>query len=191
MNRRMGPPGSPVWHRMLDGAEAILQELGYGALTSRSVADHIGVKQRLVYYYFRSMDDLIVETFRRLAARELERLDGALTGDNSLHEVWNVCVHTADTRMVAEFMALANRIDALRQEVVAYIETTRRIQVSALEKAFSQDQGGPMPTAAMAILVTSAALTLHREAAIGVSMGHAEVTKVIEDFIARYEPETR
>ena len=48
---------------MLDSAEDILREEGYGALTSRRVAERLGVKQRLVYYYFRTMDDLIAETF--------------------------------------------------------------------------------------------------------------------------------
>ena len=68
--RRMGPKGSPIWSSMLDAAEVILCEEGYGALTSRRVAERIGVKQRLVYYYFRTMDELIVETFRRLSSRE-------------------------------------------------------------------------------------------------------------------------
>ena len=54
---------------MLDGAEVILRDEGYGALTSRRVAECINVKQRLVYYYFKTMDDLIVETFRRLSLR--------------------------------------------------------------------------------------------------------------------------
>src|ERR1043166_1173025 len=58
---------------MLDGAEGILRDEGYAALTSRAVAERCGVKQRLVYYYFQTMDELIVETFRRMAVRELER----------------------------------------------------------------------------------------------------------------------
>ena len=67
-SRRMGSPGSPQWSRMLDAAETILCEEGYAALTSRRVAEHVGAKQRLVYYYFRTMDELAVETFRRSTA---------------------------------------------------------------------------------------------------------------------------
>ena len=78
--RRMGQPGAPNWEAMLDGAEAILREEGYGALTSRAVAERIGVKQRLVYYYFHTMDDLIVATFRRLSTRELKRLRDEASG---------------------------------------------------------------------------------------------------------------
>jgi AcrR family transcriptional regulator len=186
--RRMGPPGSPIWHSMLDSAEEILREEGYGALTSRSVAERTGVKQRLVYYYFRTMDDLIVESFRRLATRELEQLEGALSGNSPLREIWDVCVHTADARLVAEFMALANRIDALRAEVIIFIEESRRMQVAALTEALkNRPEAAGMPAVALAMFATSAALTVHREATIGVSTGHDEVLGVITAFIDRLE----
>ena len=68
--RRMGAPGSTNWGMMLDAAEAILCEEGYGALSSRRVAEKAGFKQRLVYYYFRSMDELAVEMFVHCAAVE-------------------------------------------------------------------------------------------------------------------------
>ena len=79
--RRMGPPGSATWNLVLDAAERILIEEGYGELTSRRIAERIGIKQRLIYYYFHTMDDVIVETFRRMSRRELERLQNALKAD--------------------------------------------------------------------------------------------------------------
>jgi len=186
--RRMGPKGSPIWHSMLDAAEHILCEEGYGALTSRAVAERIGVKQRLVYYYFRTMDELIVETFRRLAIREKERMSKALAHDLPLREIWEVCVRTTDTRLVSEFMALANRIEELRSEVHDYIEESRRMQVFALSKAMAgRGDDTTLPPIAAAIFATSAALAIHREAEIGIRAGHAEVLKIIEDFIARWD----
>ena len=189
IGRRMGPKGSEIWLAMLDAAEVILRDEGYGALTSRRVADHIGVKQRLVYYYFATMDELIVETFRRLVARDLERLRNALASRHSLREIWDVCVHTTDTRLVSEFMALANRVEDLRVEVADYIEAARTMQVEALCAAMKQSGRdiGLAPVAA-AIFASSAALTVHREAEIGLKTGHAEVMAVIDDFIARLDP---
>lgn len=188
--RRMGPKGSEVWSSMLDAAEDILREEGYGELTSRRVAERIGVKQRLVYYYFQTMDELIVETFRRLTARDLERLDHALASNHRLREIWDVCVHTTDTRIVSEFMALANRIEPLRREVSEYIRICREMQVTALAEAMratNADDG--LPPIAAAIFATSAALTVHREAELGVSCGHQEVMDVIDAFIARLDPD--
>lgn len=174
---------------MLDASEEVLRDLGYGALTSRAVAERTGVKQRLVYYYFETMDELIVETFRRLKTRELERMRGALAGHHSLREIWDVCVHTTDTRMVLEFTALANRIEDLRQEVRDYIEVSREMQVSAIADALKRRGIEPgIAPAAAAIFASSAALTVHREAEIGVRMGHAEVMAVIDDYIARLDP---
>lgn len=184
----MGPKGSVIWTSMLDAAEEILRDEGYGALTSRAVAERIGVKQRLVYYYFRSMDELIVETFQRMVVREKERLAKALSHERPLREIWDICVKTDDTRLVSEFMALANRIEGLRVEVRGFIEDSRRMQVFALAKAMAgrEQQGEPAPVAA-AIFATSAALAMHREAELGIQFGHAEVMTIIDGFIARWD----
>lgn len=185
----MGPIGSPNWSAMLDAAEDILREEGYAALTSRRVAERVGVKQRLVYYYFSTMDDLVVATFRTLAERELGRLRSALEGERPIHEIWNVCVHTSDARLIAEFTALANRVEPLRAEVIAYVETTRRMQIEALAGTSGfNDAFGSLPPAAVAVLATSVALSLTREGELGVSMGHAETLRLIDGLIGRLEP---
>lgn len=189
-SRRMGPKGSDIWHAMLDAAERILRDAGYGALTSRLVAEETGVKQRLVYYYFQTMDELIVETFRRLAARDLDRMRQALAGNHSLRDIWDVCVRTSDTRMVQEFMALANRSEPLREEVRCYIEQAREMHVAALTKAAKTAKTDkPFPAVAAAIFASSAALALHREAQVGVTTGHAEVMAIIDGLIAELDPE--
>ena len=146
--RRMGPKGSEIWHAMLDAAEQILQDQGYGELTSRSLAECVGVKQRLVYYYFATMDELIVETFRRLALREIERLDQAVASDHALREIWKVFGASADTKLVSEFCALANRIEGLREEVKAHIETCRRLKVAALQRGPGDHRAAFGPVAA-------------------------------------------
>ena len=132
--RRMGPRGSEVWQSMLDAAEQVLRDQGYGALTSRSVAEAIGVKQRLIYYYFQTMDELIVETFRRLAARDLERLKEAVASGMSPQDIWQHGIDNADTKLSAEFVALANRVEPLRLEVKAYIQESRQVIADALLK---------------------------------------------------------
>lgn len=187
-SRRMGPAGSPTWLAMVEAAEAILRKDGHAKLSSRSVAEEIGVKQRLVYYYFETMDDLIVATFRSLAARELERLQAALASGQPVREIWNVCIHTSDARLIAEFTAVANRIDLLRDEVIAYIETTRRLQIAALSEAPGFAKAfGTLPPSVVATLATSLALSLTREAQLGVAIGHAETNAAIEALLKLVE----
>lgn len=187
-NRRMGPVGSDNWLAMLDAAEATLQEEGYGALTSRRIAERVGVKQRLVYYYFQTMDDLIVETFRRMSVRELERMRSTLAADCPLRQLWDVCIHTTDSRVVAEFMALAHRIDELRTEVVRFIEESRAIQSEAIRRALEKSgKTVGLDADGIALLATGVALSMNRETSIGVSAGHGAILKMIGTFLDAVE----
>ncbi|WP_229736514.1 TetR/AcrR family transcriptional regulator [Novosphingobium endophyticum] len=182
--RRMGPPGSENWHAMLDGAEDILREEGHAELTSRRIAERIGVKQRLVYYYFHTMDDLVVALFRRLSERELKRLRDALNSPHSLREMWNTNVGSTDARLISEFMALANRIADLRAEVIHFIEESRDIEIEAIEAAVRRKaNSNAIPPAALAILASSVALSLSRERQLGVSSGHEVVLALIDAFL--------
>ena len=188
-DRRMGPPGSDNWHAMLDGAEAVLREEGHAALTSRRIAERIGVKQRLVYYYFATMDDLIIDLFHRLSVRELERLRQAAASGLPLREIWDVCINTTDARLISQFMALANRIEGLGKEVIHFIEESRAIQVAALAQALGRSpQATSLDPAAVAIIATSVALTLTRERQLGTQAGHDAVLAMFERFLASIEP---
>ncbi len=187
--RRMGPEGSDNWHAMLDGAEAILREEGHAALTSRRVAERIGVKQRLVYYYFRTMDELIISLFRRMAERELVRLAAAAAQPHPLRALWDISLYSTDSRLIAEFMALANRIDGLKREVVHFIEAAREIEVAVLAQAMNRvPQAGNMGPTALSVTITSLALLLSRESQLGVAMGHAEIMAALEAFLDQVEP---
>lgn len=190
--RRMGSVTSAKAESMLDAAVEILREEGHAALTSRRVAEYLGVKQRLVYYYFRTMDDLILETFKRLAIRDLARLGNAVTSEHALHEIWEVCINSTDARLVTEFMALANRNDGLRQVVIAFIEESRNLQVAALKNALAKTRGtySRWQPEVIAFVATSLALALNREAALGVRKCHGAVKKMIQAFFDDIEPGT-
>lgn len=187
--RRMGNIDSPMGEAMLKATEEVLKEEGYAALTSRRVAEQVGVKQRLVYYYFATMDDLIIESFRRLAVRDLERLKQIIaSSDRPLGAIWEACMNTADSRLVAEFMALAYRNEGLREEVVKFIENSRDIQVAAIRQSLSKkDADKDAKPVALALLGSSVALAMNREAAIGVTKGHQTVKRLIKKLCAKLD----
>lgn len=189
-NRRMGPPGSEIWHSMLDGAEDILREEGHAALTSRRIAERIGVKQRLVYYYFHTMDALIVEMFRRSSERDLQRLQETSVSEMPLRQLWEICFHSHDARLISEYMALANRLTELRAEVIRFIETSRNIQVRALTDAIERQKKKrktAIPANAIALMATSIGLSLNREEQLGVKSGHVETFEVLNTFLEGLE----
>lgn len=185
----MGPAGSENWHAMLDGAEYILREEGHARLTSRRIAECIGVKQRLVYYYFKSMDELIVDLFRRLSERELKRLRVASESQHALRQIWNTNVGSTDARLISEFMALANRLEDLKIEVIKFIQDSRAIAIAAIRAALArQTIPNALPAPALAIVAASVALSVSREAQLGINMGHEDIMTVVEGFIAALEP---
>lgn len=187
--RRMGTPGSANWAAMLDAAEAILCEEGYGALSSRRIAEKAGFKQRLVYYYFHTMSDLVVEMFRRMAKRELARIEAGAASDRPLRALWDIATHSSDPRLTAEFMVLANRDAALKDEVVVYVAKTRAIHVEALTKAMHR-HGGPsdLTPQAVAVMANNLAISLTREIALGIGGGHDDLAATVARFLDRIEP---
>ncbi|GIX31304.1 MAG: TetR family transcriptional regulator [Porticoccaceae bacterium] len=185
--RRMGKRDSEQAAAFLAACEEILREEGYGALSSRRVAERAGLGQRLLYYYFETMDALVEATFARLAARELARLQAAAARPRPLRELWDACIHTADSRLVAEFAALANRRPRLRRAVIDFLERSREIQVRALAVALAA-AGRAESAEALALLGTSLALALNREAALGVERGHREAEALVAAFLDQLEP---
>ena len=184
--RRMGAVGSANWSAMLDAAERVLSNEGYAALSSRRIAEVAGFKQRLVYYYFQSMDALVTAMFRRMVARETERLKAIAASARPIRNFWELARESRDTRLSAEFLALAHRNAELKKEVVDFITFSRQLQITALEKATADRSD--IPASAMVVLGTNLALSLNREAALGVDLGHAAAETVITEILDRIEP---
>lgn len=188
----MGPVNSATWSLLLDGAENILKEEGYASLTSRRIAERVGIEQQLTYYYFRTMDELMVEAFRRLSKRELARLENALSSDLPLHEFWSVCSNTSDARLISEFMALAHRSEGVKNEVVEFIERSRRMQTRAFAKSIrsQREKSGiaALAPAAITFLTTSVALALTRESALGITTAHREIKDLVKQCLSALEP---
>jgi AcrR family transcriptional regulator len=188
----MGPVNSATRSRLLDGAESILQEEGYASLTSRRIAERVGIKQQLTYYYFRTMDELMVEAFRRLSKREIARLENALSSDLPLHEFWRVCSNTSDARLISEFMALAHRSEGVKIEVVEFIEKSRQMQSRALAKSIKhlRRQSGiaALSPVAITFLTTSIALALTRESALGITSAHKQIAALVKQCLSALEP---
>jgi hypothetical protein len=138
------------------------------------------------------MDELMVEAFRRLSKRELARLENALSSDLPLHEFWSVCSNTSDARLISEFMALAHRSEGVKNEVVEFIERSRRMQTRAVAQSIKnlRKKSGiaSLPPVAITFLTTSIALALTRESALGITTAHREIEDSVKRCLAALEP---
>ncbi|MBW8755687.1 MAG: helix-turn-helix transcriptional regulator, partial [Sphingomonadales bacterium] len=109
----MGPQDSATSNALLDATESVLRNEGYGAATSRRIAAEAGVKQQLVYYYFRTMDELLLATFKRRTERALARLAEDVAADRPVQALWKNLSAMVDGKLVFEFVALANHHEGI------------------------------------------------------------------------------
>jgi AcrR family transcriptional regulator len=167
----------------------IMVEEGYAAATSRRVAAKAGVKPALVHYYFPTMDELYLAVFRRGAASYLERQQTALASDRPLHAFWDTLIEPKDTRLLLEFMGLANHRKEIQAEIAAWSDRWREQQITALnfiirEHDIDTDE---FPPAAIAVVIASIGRTLILEQGLGSSGGHDAAVALVNRFLDRFE----
>ena len=186
-NRRMGPQDSATSNALLDATERVLREEGYAAATSRRIAQEAGVKQQLVYYYFRTMDELLVATFKRRTQRALARLEEDLATDRPIPALWEHLTSIVDARLVFEFVALANRNEGIREEVARFVTASRKIEAAAIARQFAAEgrEMGPITPSAAAFIMYCVSLILRREAATGITEGHDDVLALMDWALKR------
>ncbi len=188
--RRLGATDSKTRVLLLDGAERLLLREGYAAVTSRRVAAEAGVKPQLVHYYFRTMDDLYVEVFRRRADENLARFERSAAGGPSLRELWRINADPRGAAFMIEFVALANHRKSIRAEIAAYAERWRVTQTAALGTALASVgiDAEQIPPSAALLLMTGLAQVLAIEEALGITVGHDAALAFVEGAIAQLDP---
>lgn len=189
--RRIGAPEAKNRGVLLDAAEQLLLEEGYAAVTSRRVAEKAGLKPQLVHYYFRTMEDLFLAVFRRMAETGLSVLQTALKSPQPLWSLWRFSTQPEATRLTMEFMGLANHRKALRAEIVYHAERFRAEQNAAIAAALER-YGVPsddVPPVVWTVFATSVSQGLVMERALGMTTGHAETFAYCEKWIRRLEGE--
>lgn len=194
--RRMGPQDSTTSNALLDATETVLRDEGYAAATSRRIAAVAGVKQQLVYYYFRTMDELLLATFKRRTGRALARLRQDIAAERPIQAIWEHLSSTASGKLAFEFVALANHHDGIREEVARYMTESRKLEAEAIARQFAQTgtqtgtqagtQPSPVTPSALAFVMYAVSLMLRREEATGITEGHEDVHRLMEAVLQRY-----
>jgi len=189
--RRIGAPDAKNRALLLDAAERLMVEEGYAAVTSRRLANKAGLKPQLVHYYFRTMEELFLEVFRRRAEEGLQVQAQVLQSPQPLWALWRFGTDPAFTRISMEFMALANHRKEMRAEIAYYAERFRDEQRQAVAAALHRygEGGGDLPPVVWTVLMTSLSRFLVLEQAIGMSGGHAETITLVESYLRRLEGE--
>jgi AcrR family transcriptional regulator len=189
--RRIGAEDSVTRAQLIEAAERLLLEEGYAAVTSRRVAARAGLKPQLVHYYFRTMDDLFLEVFRRRAEEGFAQFQRAIADEPSLRTIWSSLTHGTGSAFNLEFAALANHRKAIRAEMARYAERFRTMQLEAVASILSTRE--PLSTrellpegitpAVVLMGLAGVAQLIALERALGVRGGHEDALAFLEVFL--------
>lgn len=189
--RRIGTPDAKNRAVLLDAAEQLMLEEGYAAVSSRSVARKAGLKYQLVYYYFRTMDDLFLAVFQRRAEEGLKRQAAALQSPNPLRALWQFNLEAAASgALTTEFVALANHRKVVRAALADYSRRFREAEVAAMEKLLERYgvDSAEWPAAVVAFVMASVSRTMVLENGFGMTSAHAAMTEFVERQLDRFGP---
>lgn len=190
--RRMGKESAENRTLLIETAERLLSEEGYAAITARNVAKAAGLKMPLVYYYFETMDELILEVIRKSSARRSKLFIQAMNAKDPLKSLWEL--HRDHTKGISttELIALANHREAIRTEAVAAARHFRTLQIEAVEQQLKSRgiDTDTYPAAGIVTIVTALTRAKAQDTVLDVIEGYAEAVQLIENIIASLTPPT-
>ncbi|MFT4046177.1 MAG: helix-turn-helix domain-containing protein [Solimonas sp.] len=181
--RRMGGEDSKQRVLFIDAAEALLRSEGYVAVSARQVAARAGLKAQLLYYYFHTMDDLILAVVRRINERRLRRFHEALAAPAPLRALWELNSDPTNAALSAELTTIAVHRAAVRTEIIREAREFRALQRDAVTRLIGKRAGKNFPAAGLLMIATGLARTLVSESSLGLTDGHAEALAIVDRYL--------
>src|SRR5215213_3095767 len=113
-NRRLGTPNSKTRSALVAAAIRVLKDHGYGALTSRLVAEKAGLKPQLVHYYFRTMDDLVLSLVHAGGEEGIRHTMEAAQSPEPLRAFWKTFIDPRSASLTTEVISMAMHRESIR-----------------------------------------------------------------------------
>lgn len=166
---------------ILDAAEHIMVAEGYAAVSSRRVAQKIGVNPATIHYYYPATDDLFIALHQRMTSQQLGEMEAVLAAENPLRALWNFQSSWSQSALGVEFIALSNHRKNIQEVLAKTTDDARDAQACALERAMGAIAipSHVSPLALTTILI-AIARALANEERVGISRGHEEVRAAVE-----------
>lgn len=194
---RMRPAGASEGRReavdaLLDAAERLLVDQGYGALTARKLADEAGVNHGLVHYYFGSMEEVMVQVLERFTARLIERQRAMYASDRPFLDKWQMAwgfqeedLKNGYSKIWLELQALAWNRPELRARVQQVNEEWRAVLTEAFAPALRELGFTALSLDAVVSLVMTMAQGYALERLSDIHQGHATLLSEIERWMRK------
>lgn len=173
--------GRAVRERLLQAAVELIPRHGWGAVSTRMVAEQAGVTPGLVHYHFASLQALLSEAALGTIRDLIGGIPSLLDDTRSARQALNMLFATLDSYqgrdpislLMAETYMAATRNEHLREALAATISEFRAELASTLERLGVRDAAG------CAAVLTAAldGVVLHR--ALGLALPASTVTRVL------------
>jgi AcrR family transcriptional regulator len=173
----------------MDAVETVMQNDGYAQLSARKIAQSAGLNYQLVFYYFGSVEELLVQTYRRRTERLFERYRQALQSARPFHALWKLSTVRTDGVLSIEYMAMSNHYASIRQESIRHVQrilTEMENSLPADIKIETLGDGFELSSVTLAFLISSVGNYTSFQQAQGISKESDKIeqllTKMIELF---------
>jgi AcrR family transcriptional regulator len=140
----MGRPRGGSRHRVVQAAFEVLRTNGYAGASTRSIAAAGGFQPGLIFYYFGSLDDLLVAALAESSEARLERYRAAVAQAGSLAELVSLLgdiyrhdVASGHIRVVSELVGASVSRPELARPVVALMQPWLELAERAVEGALA------------------------------------------------------
>lgn len=167
---------------ILDATEKLMVEEGYAAVSSRRVAQELGLNAATVHYYYPTTDDLFIALHRRMTESQVEQLETVLSSTDPLEAFWVFQSGWSQTALGVEFLALSNHRKAIRDKLAGFTSGARQVQTQRLTEAIGELSVDPavLPPVALTTILVAIGRLLANEERVGITEGHAEVRAFTE-----------
>jgi AcrR family transcriptional regulator len=139
-----------------------------------------------VHYYYASIDDLLVEAYRRSTKDNFEILTRALESDDPVRELWRLQTEAHRMTLAIEFLALSNHHKVIKAEIARYADYARDLQAAAISKALEKFVDPEIcPPVCFTVLMAGVARALIIEESTGITRGHSETRAFAQWMLER------
>jgi len=172
---------------ILDATERLMVNEGYAAVSTRRIAQDLGLNPATVHYYFPATEDVFIALHRRMTERQFAALETVLGSDDPLVALWEFQSGWSNTALGVEFLALANHRKAMGEILATATDASRSAAATAIDRAvgtIALGQEEITPLALGTILIAIGRL-LANEERVGITSGHREVRALVSALLAR------
>lgn len=172
---------------ILDATEKLMVDEGYAAVSTRRIAQELGLNAATIHYYYPTTDDVFIALHRRMTDRQLEEVGRVLSSDNPLAAFWQFQSGWAQTALGVEFLALSNHRKTIRDTLASATDEARQANARAIEAAVGRMAMGSatLPPVVVTTVLVAIGRLLANEERVGITSGHHEVRHFVEWALAR------